>query len=336
MRQEYRLRWQREIERRAEPLKTPRDLLRRALSSEDFVDAAVIGGVGIADILTGKVAEWQIPSDVIEAFHAQYPQHGATFVEAVNDLSSKPDELAGLISGIKGKLFEIDYVDWLNDGHLPSGWTAELAQTANNPGWDIAIHDRLGHVAELLQLKATESVAYVKEAIAAHPDIDVVVPHDIYERLSDHPELFGHIVDGHQSATDLTGQVSSAAEHADGVGDQIHFPVVAPILAVGFATHQNWKRYRAGRITLNQMLQNVGERSLLAVIATGTGWAVGALCDATGVGIPVSMSVRLFGRQLLHNRDRRKLLTTYIEAITASTSNLQGQISRPVLEGSTG
>ncbi len=97
-------------------------------------------------------------------------------MDAVKHLAPNPHELAGLISGIKGKLFEIDYIDWLNHGHLPDGWTAELAHSANNPAWDIAIHDGHGHVAELLQVKATESLAYVREAIAAHPEIDVVVP----------------------------------------------------------------------------------------------------------------------------------------------------------------
>src|SRR5205807_1092127 len=123
-----------------------------------------------ADIIAGKIAESQIPPDVIEAFHAQYPQYGSSFVDAVNHLSAHPDQLAGLISGVKGKLFEIDYIEWLNNGHLPTGWTAELAGHANNPAWDVAILDAHGRLDEVLQLKATESLAYVKEAIAAHPD----------------------------------------------------------------------------------------------------------------------------------------------------------------------
>src|SRR6267154_6497129 len=98
MRPEYRKRWEEDIRSRKEPFKKPQDLLRRAVSSEDFVDAAVIGGVTVADILAGKVAEWQIPSGVLEAFQAQYPQYGSSFVDAVNHLAGRPDELTGLIS----------------------------------------------------------------------------------------------------------------------------------------------------------------------------------------------------------------------------------------------
>jgi hypothetical protein len=148
-----------EIRKHQGPLNKPVDLLRRVVSSEDFLDCAVIGGMSVKDILTGKVAEWQIPSNVIEAFHAQYPQHGASFVQAVNHLANDPDKLMGLVNGVKGKLFELDYSEWLNHGHLPEGWTAELAHHANNPGWDVVIHDAHGHVDQLLQLKALISTS---------------------------------------------------------------------------------------------------------------------------------------------------------------------------------
>jgi hypothetical protein len=50
-------------------------------------------------------------------------------------------------------------VNWLDHGHLPAGYHAELAQHANNPAWDILIRDPHGHTDNLLQLKATESVS---------------------------------------------------------------------------------------------------------------------------------------------------------------------------------
>ena len=84
---EHQNRWELEIRRTQGPLRKPADLLRRAASSEDVVDSAIIGGVAVADIVAGKIAESQIPPDVLEAFHAQYPQYGSSFVQAVNHLS---------------------------------------------------------------------------------------------------------------------------------------------------------------------------------------------------------------------------------------------------------
>jgi hypothetical protein len=96
-----------------------------------------------------------------------------------------------------------------------------MAHAANNPA-DIAIHDGQGHVADVLQLEATES-RLCQEAIAAHPDIDVVVPHDLCRRLADHPELLGHIVDDHQTLGDL--MIMFRMRRARGWSwERFHFP----------------------------------------------------------------------------------------------------------------
>jgi hypothetical protein len=312
-------------------LKKPSDLLQRAVSSEDFVDAAVIGGVEVAHILAGKVSEAQIPRDVLDAFHAQFPQHGSSFVDAVNHLSGDPDKLMGLINGVKGKLFEIDYAAWLNDGHLDPGFHAVLADHANNPAWDISIQDAHGHVVDLLQAKATAALAYVQEAINAHPNIDVVVPHELYERIGDHPEVLSHLLDGHESLDHLTGQVAGAADHAEAAGINFHFPV----FAIMFAAGQNFHRYRKGSITIEQALLNFGERGALAVIATGAGWVAAAVAHVSLIAIPVSMGTRMLVVQLFHNRDRRKLMDTYIETVSSSRSCLElQQLPRLLLEAS--
>jgi hypothetical protein len=324
MRPEYQRRWELEIRKHRGPLKKPQGLLQRAVSSEDFVDAAVIGGVSVEHIIAGKVSESQIPRSVLDAFHAQFPQHGDSFVDAVNRLSGDPDRVMGLINGVKGKLFELDYAAWLNHGNLPTGLTAELAHHANNPAWDISIHDAHGHIDRLIQAKATETLAYVREAIAAHPNIDVVVPHELYERLGDHPEILSHLADGHESLNHLTGQVTGAVDHAEAAGIHFHFPIIA----LAFAAGQNFHRYRNGAITMEQALNNFGERSALAVIATGAGWVVAAATHATLIGIPVSMSARLLGGQILHNRNRCKLLNSYIDTVSTSRKCLA---SRPSL-----
>jgi hypothetical protein len=331
VRPEYRERWELEIRKQEEPLKKPADLLRRVACSEDFVDSAIIGGVSVAEIVTGKIAEWQIPPSVIDAFHAQFPQYGASFVDAVNKLSSDPDRLMGLVNGVKGKLFELDYADWLNHGHLPNGLTAELAHHATNPGWDVVIHDAHGHVDQLLQLKATDSLNYVHEALAAHPDIDVVVPHELYEKLADNHDALAHILDGHEGLHHINGHVMDAVGHAEAAGAAEHFPVVGPILVVVLAAGLNYRSYRKGKISPEEALRNIGERGILAVLASGAGWAAAVLAHEPLVGLPTSVFVRLFGGQLFHNRHRRELLDGLIGTIEESRSKLAVQIQRPLL-----
>jgi hypothetical protein len=328
---EHRACWEREMRKYKEPLKKPVDLLRRSVSAEDFVDSAVIGGVTVADILAGKVAEWQIPSSVLDAFHAQYPQYGTGFVEAVDHLRSDPERLMGLVNGVKGKLFELNYVDWLNHGHLPDGFSAELAHHANNPGWDIAIHDAHGQVAELLQMKATDSVSYVNEAIAAHPDIPVVVPHELYEKLADNHDAFIHTLDGHEALNNLNGHITDAVGHAEAAGAAEHFPIIGPVVVIGLAAALNYRSYRQGRMTLADLVRNVGERGALAVLASGAGWAVALLAHEPFFGLPTSVFVRLCGGQMLHNRRRRELLTKFVETVESSRRLLEHHLQRPLL-----
>lgn len=114
-------------------LSSPRELLDQHFATDPALDAAVIGGYGLRDILAGKVRESEIPPVVLKAFHEQYP-HAGSFVDFVRD--HKADAaLLGIINGIKGKAFELEYVDYLNHGHLPP---------VRPPNWLILRHKKDG------------------------------------------------------------------------------------------------------------------------------------------------------------------------------------------------
>lgn len=210
--------------------------------------------------------------------------------------------------------------------------TAELAHHANNPGWDIVVHDAHGHIDNLLQLKATVSLDYVREAIAAHPEIDVVVPHELYQKLADHHEALGHILDGHETLHLINGHVADAVGHAEAVGAAVHFPVIGPVLVIGIAAALNYRSYRQGRTTPADALRNVGERGALAILAAGAGWAAILLAHEPFVGLPTSVVVRLFGGQILHNFRRGELLERFIQNVKEAKVQLELHVRRPLLE----
>ena len=62
---------------------------------------------------------------------------------------------------------------------LLPGQVARLAESPTQPGWDLRIENEDGSVAELIQLKATESMAYVKSALDEYPGIRVAVPSEV-------------------------------------------------------------------------------------------------------------------------------------------------------------
>jgi hypothetical protein len=325
VRPDFRERWLLESAERTQPLKNPRDLLSRPVSSEDYVDSVLIGGMSLKDIIAGKVDEWQIPADVIRAWKLAYPRQSVngTFLDAVAKHSGDPDTLRGVVSGVKGKLFEINYVDYLNAGHLPSGYTAKLADSATQPGWDIRVLDDHGAVVEQFQNKASECASYVRAAIHADPSIPSVVPRDVFLKLSERPDFVGHLVDGQRTLGELHSEVNSAVEHAGAAALHFHLPVVA----VAFTIAQNCSRYRKGSCTLQEAMANIGTRSLLATIASAAGWGASAAAHASIVGVPVAMVVRLFGSQAIHNVGRRRLLTSYVQTVAASRIALKAAIS---------
>lgn len=147
---------------------------------KDLLDLLVIGGTTLSDILRHPE---QTPPEVERAFALQYPGLAAseTFSEAVRRMPT--DDLVGIVNGVKGKLFEIELVEHLNSGNLPDGLHAELAASTTQPGYDLRIVDDTGRTVDVLQAKATESAAYVRDALERYPDIDVSTTTEVHAQL---------------------------------------------------------------------------------------------------------------------------------------------------------
>ena len=227
---------------------------------------------------------------------------------------------------MKGKLFEIDYVDWLN-GHLPDGSHAVLAENANNPAWDIAITDSDGHISELLQAKATDSLAYIHEALLAHPDIDVVSTAEVFDRIAAHPELAAHVIDSGQNLSDLTDHVGTAVDHASDADIVFHIPLLAVAFAVG---HCYW-RYRTGKVSAECAIRRATERGVLAVIASGMGWVTTVAVHEPVAGLPAAVATRYFCGRVLKNYGARQALDVSLSNVDSSIIELKRLLDRPAV-----
>jgi hypothetical protein len=266
-------------------LKAPRDLIQRGTTQDEFVDVAVLGGYSLADILHGRVAEADIDPEVIRAFRSQYP-HAGDFVAFIRSHSGDDAALAGIVNGIKGKLFEMEYVDWLNEGHLPPGAVAELASSPTQEGWDVVIKDSHGQIIDHLQLKATESLSYIREALAAHPDIDVVATREVFDHLN------GSGLENHVTVADFSdGQLT---EH---VQDQIHAADMTPefglpLVAFGIIALQNYWRYRKGQLTAVDAVRGGIKRGWRSVLCRGASYVTVLISHEPLLGLPVSVLTR--------------------------------------------
>lgn len=173
---EYGDRIGRDSERLEERVRAAQETRQR----DELLDLLVVGGVSLAYVLDHPD---EVPEEVLRAFELAYPGVAATesFADVVDRLSA--EALPGFVSGVKGKLFEIELVEHFNNGGLPEGLHADLAGSATQSGWDIRILDEQGEVVDAIQAKATESAQYVLNALERYPGIDVVSTSEVHAQL---------------------------------------------------------------------------------------------------------------------------------------------------------
>jgi hypothetical protein len=273
-------------------LGSPDEVFKQQLATDQALDTAVIGGYGVRDILAGKVRESEIPPVVLKAFHLQYPHVGG-FVDFVRD--HKDDAaLLGIINGIKGKAFELEYLDYLNHGHLPASVHAELAHLPTQEGWDIAIRDAHGHVIDKLQLKATNSLPYIRDAIAHHPEFDVVATHEVFQHLHD-PEILSRLSDSGISNAHLTDAA------CDAIHDVVPGFQLIPWVAFAIIGYQSWRRYRAGA-PLREVTRTAFRRGTRSTACRGMAYFTALLAHEHFVGTASSVLLSLgYGRYEAEN-----------------------------------
>ena len=175
-----------------------------------------------------------IPDDIQEAFEMAYPNVAAR--QSLQDIIDNASiaEAEGYINGIKGKLFEIRYTEHLNNSDiLPYGFHAEMAASVTNSGWDIAIiNDSTEKIADTLQLKATEQVSYIKDALERYPDIDIVTTNEVYNQLA-MTEYADNVINSGISNSEITDAVEEVFSNNNFDFDWC--PSIVSFLVIGYS-----------------------------------------------------------------------------------------------------
>ncbi len=139
-------------------------------------------------------------ADVYDAIRRGYSDLANADESTIDAYFSDVDSesVTGHIGNIKGILFEQEYAEQLQE----SGIDAVIYDAVNHPESDIMILDD-GEIIEELQLKATESSAYIQETLESVGDeITVVTTTEIAKEFS------GEVVDSGISETVLEEAVS--------------------------------------------------------------------------------------------------------------------------------
>ncbi len=266
---------------RQEELRKEREILEVAA-----IPANLTAGASIADRLFPEVDPL-----LAKAFAMQYPDVDPSVL-----VGMKPEHLAGFIGGVKGKYFEVLVADRLNAGatlgdlRLGPGQVARLASSPFQPGWDLEIVGRSGRSLEQIQLKATESMSYVKDALERYPDIRVAVPAGVGGTSGS--VISTNISHAHleRAAEGYVEEISKgglAAAMADATGFVLR---AVPLTSLVIITTTEGYRVLAGRTTLRAAM-SAGSRRLAKATAYNL---IGKALAAAGLGpmaIPVTTAL---------------------------------------------
>jgi hypothetical protein len=239
-----------------------------------------------------------ISSSTILAADAEYDPLARQAVLDTNpgfDFSNPPsgEQLQGALNAAKGKYFEYLVIDRLNEGErvgdivLPRGFKAVIADSLNQPGWDIRIVDPTGHTAEYLQLKATDSLSYVKNAIERYPDIRIMATNEVADTATG-SEI---IIDSDLSNDWLSGNVKRAMLEDDSLADlfvESFFPIISLAIVAGTEGMQ----VLVSRKSVNDSLTSIISRSGKSLTSQAVAAAVYA-CGGSFLSVPAGIFTRM-------------------------------------------
>lgn len=206
-------------------------------------------------------------------------------LKAIHDTNPTLDEntlfgldgpaLQGAVNTAKGKYFEYLVVEKLNQGEqvgpllLEPGQQAVLAESMTQPGWDLQIVDDHGDMVEYLQLKATDSVSYIRSALERYPDIEILATGEVSER--------GLVLDSGITDRDLREHVELGLDAVDGsLVDSFldHFHPLLPLAAMAL---YEGRRLSIGEQSMDAFKLALARRSQRIVVTQVIGAAVYAL-----------------------------------------------------------
>jgi hypothetical protein len=238
------------------------------------------------------------------------------------------EQLRGAVSAAKGKYFEYLVADRLNHGEqvgpllLHEGQRAVLADSLTQPGWDLRIVNHDGTVARLLQLKASTSLGYVKEALERYPDVQILSTHEVAEGA--------WVIDAHMSNADLTRQVGGAVLDMSSTVPDAFWEYFNPLLP--FAAIVGFEGYRLviGKQSQEAFLTSLVRRTKRVVFVKLAGASVYALGGGVW-GVPAGFAGGLLFDRTLNQYSMRQSFEEHTAKLKLLRLEQQERLlSRPI------
>lgn len=201
------------------------------------------------------------------------------------------DTLQGAVNTAKGKYFEYLVAERLNHGEqvgpllLESGQRAVLAESMTQPGWDMRIVDEHGLVVDYLQLKATDSVGYIRSALERYPDIQILATGEVADS--------GLVLDSGITDQELLAHVERGVDAVDTSLAESFLDHFHPLLPLAAMALYEGHRLSIGEQSMDEFRLALARRSQRTVVTQGIGAAVYAMGGGL-FSLPVAFAGGLF------------------------------------------
>ncbi|WP_243388184.1 hypothetical protein [Bacillus kexueae] len=253
---------------------------------------AAASAVAIHSILDNGALDYSaITPQMEEAFNLQFPNL------QLQDLENMTlEQLEGILLGWKGKYFEVLVRDQLNDGltvgdiQLDPGQTAVLSDSPTQAGWDLQIINEDGSISTEIQLKATESLSYIKSALEKYPEIDVLTTEEVFNQSN---ILSEQILNSGISENELEASLRGPMEELLSNEGSSSMDLILPglpfmIIAIGEGRH-----VLMGKQTFEGFMNIFMEKATKSAVAMTAGWLSTFIIDFGLSSALVSMGTYL-------------------------------------------
>ena len=216
---------------------------KKIKSMYPYMDCCLISGLSIPNMLDNGVAP-----EVAEAYRYAFPEKAKliSFDDAWLSYETVEQKM-GFVNAVKGKLFEIKYLDHINQ-NSDLGYSAKLADSPVQARWDIEISGPDNSVVNQMQLKASDSISYVKSALDKNPNIDVVTLEDFNGQtlLADYSD---RITESDISDAELLSQIEESGKE----NIELFFPALGLMYIV-------FDGYKKNDLTFYKKTENISYR----------------------------------------------------------------------------
>lgn len=180
------------------------------------------------------------------------------------------EQLLGIINNIKGIYHEIRFVYEENNDY--DEIMAEMFEDTNHPNSDVILINTETGQREYVQLKATDDVEYVKEAIDNNPDIRVISTEELAEKMG--------IDTSNMSNKELREEVEVVIEDLSDEKDLLDYIPAATFWSTTFAIFPIIQKY---------FKKEISKKECTASIAKITGYkAARVICLLVLLSFPIT------------------------------------------------